>query len=69
MSPKETSILLNMSKNLHISFAAVTHLDQGVCLNALLMLKVDNSVTHLLDTRMPTLSTIEWQFMLNIMLK
>jgi hypothetical protein len=31
-------------KKLHLSFAAMAHLAEGLCLNILLTLKVDNSV-------------------------
>jgi hypothetical protein len=38
------TVLWKMSKSLHTSFAAMMHLAQGVCLNALLALKVENSL-------------------------
>jgi hypothetical protein len=43
VSSKETKFLPKMSKNLQIPFAAMTHLAEGLFLNALLMLKVKNS--------------------------
>jgi hypothetical protein len=53
-----------MSKNLQISFAAMTHLTEGLALNALLTLKVENSLICLVGTRIPTVSTTEWQLIL-----
>jgi hypothetical protein len=41
-----------MSKTLRLSFTAMTHLAEGLCLNALLTLKV------------PTVPMMEWQFIL-----
>jgi hypothetical protein len=38
--------LPKMSKDLHMSFAAMTHLAEGLCLNALLMLEVENSLIN-----------------------
>jgi hypothetical protein len=55
---------MKMSKNLHMSFAAVAHLAGGLCLNALLLLKVENSLICLIGTRIPTVSMMEWQFIL-----
>jgi hypothetical protein len=42
VSSKEAMFLQKMSKNLHISFAAMTHFAEGLCVNALLALKVEN---------------------------
>jgi hypothetical protein len=53
-----------MSKNLQISFAAMTHLAEGLFLNALLTLKVENSLICFVGTRIPTLSMMEWQLIL-----
>jgi hypothetical protein len=53
--------LSKMSKNLHTSFAAMTHLAEGLCLSALLMLKVENYFICLAGTRIPTVSMMEWQ--------
>jgi hypothetical protein len=43
--------LVSMSKNLHMSFAAMTYLAEGLCLSALLTLKVQNSLICLAGTR------------------
>jgi hypothetical protein len=56
--------LSKMSKNLHVSFAAMTHLAEGLCLNAVLTLKVENSLIFLVDTRIPTVSMTESQLIL-----
>jgi hypothetical protein len=37
-----------------MSFAAMTHLAEGLCPNALLKLKVENSLTCLVGTRTPS---------------
>jgi hypothetical protein len=37
-------------QNLHMSFAVMTHLAEGLCLNALLVLKVENSLICLVGT-------------------
>jgi hypothetical protein len=55
-----------ISKNLQISFAAMTHLAEGLFLNALLTLKVENSLICLVCTRIPTESMIEWQLVLHL---
>jgi hypothetical protein len=47
-----------------MSFAAMTHLAEGLCLNALLKLKVENSPIWLVGTRIPTVFMMEWQFIL-----
>jgi hypothetical protein len=39
-----------MSKYLQTSFAAMTHLAEGLCFNALLTLKVENSLICLVGT-------------------
>jgi hypothetical protein len=36
--------LRNISKSLHMSFAALAHLAEGLCLRALLTLKVEKSL-------------------------
>jgi hypothetical protein len=56
--------LPKMLKNLQISFAEMTHLPEGLFLNALLTLKVENSLSCLVDTRIPTVSMMEWQLIL-----
>jgi hypothetical protein len=56
--------LPKMSRNLRMSLAAMTHLAEGLCLNALLTLKVENSFICLVGTRIPTESMMEWQFIL-----
>jgi hypothetical protein len=43
-SSMETMFLPKMSKNLHKSLAAMTHLAERLSLNALLTLKVENSL-------------------------
>jgi hypothetical protein len=48
-----------MSKNLHMPFAAMTHPAEGLCLSALLTLKVENSLICLAGTRIPTVSMME----------
>jgi hypothetical protein len=53
-----------MSKNLHVSFAAMLHLAEGLWLNALLMLNIENSLICLVGTRIPTVFMMEWQFIL-----
>jgi hypothetical protein len=55
--------LSKMSKNLQISFAAMTHLAEGLFLNALLTLKV-KFLIRLVGTRIPTVSMMEWQLIL-----
>jgi hypothetical protein len=50
--------LSKMSKNLQISFVAMTRLAEGLFLNALLTLKVENPVC-LVGTRIPTVSMME----------
>jgi hypothetical protein len=52
-----------MSKNPYISFAAMAHLAEGKCLNALLMLKVE-SLICLASTQIPTVPIMERQFVL-----
>jgi hypothetical protein len=47
-----------------MSFVAMTYLAEGLCFNALLMLKVENPPICLVDTRIPTVSMMEWQFIL-----
>jgi hypothetical protein len=47
-----------------MSLAAMTHLAEGLCFNALLTLKVENYLICLVGTRIPTLSKIEGQFIL-----
>jgi hypothetical protein len=59
VSSKETLFLLKMSINRHISFVATLHLTEGLCLNRLLTLKVDNSLISLESTRMLTVSIME----------
>jgi hypothetical protein len=53
-----------MSKNPQISFAAMAHLAEGLLLNALLTLEVENSLICLVGTRIPTVSMMEWQLIL-----
>jgi hypothetical protein len=44
---KPTLFLLEAPKNLHTSFAAMAHLAEGIRLNAMLMLKVENFLIYL----------------------
>jgi hypothetical protein len=53
-----------MYKNLQISFVAMTHLAEGLFLNALLTPEVENSLVCLVGTRIPTVSMMEWQLIL-----
>jgi hypothetical protein len=53
-----------MSKYLQTLLAAMTHLAEGLCFNALLTLNVDNSLIRLVGTRIPTVSKMEGQFIL-----
>jgi hypothetical protein len=53
-----------MSKYLQTSLAAMTHLADGLCFNALLRLKEENSLICLAGTRIPTVSKMEGQFIL-----
>jgi hypothetical protein len=43
MSLREVLFLLKLSKNLRMSFEAMTRLAEGLCLSALLTLEVENS--------------------------
>jgi hypothetical protein len=52
---------MEKSKYLQTSLAAMTHLAEGLCFNALLTLKVENSI-FLVGTRIPTVSKMEGQF-------
>jgi hypothetical protein len=56
--------LWKMSKYLQTSLAAMTHLAEGLCFNALLTLKVENSLIFLVGTRIPTESKMKGQFIL-----
>jgi hypothetical protein len=58
--------LLKISKNLRMSFAAMTHLAEGLCLSALLTLKVENFLICLVGTRISTVSMMEGQFILRL---
>jgi hypothetical protein len=51
-----------MSKYLQTSLAAMAYLADGLCFNALLMLKVENSLICLVGTRIPTESKMEGLF-------
>jgi hypothetical protein len=53
-----------MSKYLQTLLAAMMHLAGGLCFNALLTLKVENSLICLVGTRIPTMSKMEGQFIL-----
>jgi hypothetical protein len=56
--------LPKMSKNLHMPFAAMAYLAEGLCLNALLNLKAENTFIYLVGTRITTVSMMECQFIL-----
>jgi hypothetical protein len=47
-----------------MSFAALAHLAEGLCLRALLTLKAEKSLICLVGTRIPTVSMIAGQFIL-----
>jgi hypothetical protein len=47
-----------------MSFAALMHLADGLCLSALHVLKVETYLICLVDTRIPTAPLMEWQFIL-----
>jgi hypothetical protein len=47
-----------------MSFAAMMHLAEGLCLNVLLTLRVENYLICLVGTRIPTVSMMELQFIL-----
>jgi hypothetical protein len=49
------------AETVHMSFATVTHLAEGLCLRALLTLKVENCLICLVGTRIPTVSVMELQ--------
>jgi hypothetical protein len=51
-----------MSKYLQTSLAAMTHMVEGLCFNALLTLNVENSLFCTVGTRIPTESKMEGQF-------
>lgn len=59
-------LLLNVSKYLHMSSAAVMRVDEGPCLNALLVLDVEEFLICLVGTRIPVLTMMEWQFMFTL---
>jgi hypothetical protein len=50
VSSKDTLLLLKMAKNLHTSFAAMAHLAEGLCFNALPTLEVESYLTCLVGT-------------------
>jgi hypothetical protein len=56
--------LPKMSKYLRMSFAAMTNLAEGLCLNVLLTVEVENSLIYLVGIRIPTVSMMEWQLIL-----
>jgi hypothetical protein len=62
LSSKETLFLLKMSKSLHTSLAAMTHLSEGLLFNALITLKVENSLICLLGIRTRAVPKMELQF-------
>jgi hypothetical protein len=62
VSSKETIDLPKTSKDLHMPFTAMKHMAEGLCLNAVLMLKVENSLICLAGTGMPAVSKMAWQF-------
>jgi hypothetical protein len=48
---RRDNVLLKLSENLHITYAAMMHPGEGLCLIALLTLKVENSLICLAGTR------------------
>jgi hypothetical protein len=64
VSLTEILFLPKISINPHTSFAAMAHLAEGVCINAILVLKVENSLICLVGTRTPTMSKMECQLVL-----
>jgi hypothetical protein len=48
-----------------MSFAAMTHLPEGLCLNALLTLIVEDYRIFFVGTQIPTVSMMELQFILS----
>jgi hypothetical protein len=49
-----------------MSFAAMTHLAEGLRFNALLTLKILSPLIYLVGTRIPTVSMIDWKFILHL---
>jgi hypothetical protein len=47
-----------------MSFSAMMHLDEGLCLNAMPTLKLENTLILLVGTRISTVSMMEWQLIL-----
>jgi hypothetical protein len=47
---------------MRMSFAAMTHLAEGLYLNAVLMVKIEIFLICPVGTRKLTVSVIEWQF-------
>jgi hypothetical protein len=61
LSSMEMLYLLKTSGNLQTLFAALTHLVEGLILETLLTLEVENSLILLAGTWRPTVSIIEQQ--------
>jgi hypothetical protein len=59
MSSVEMLYLLKTSRDLHMLFAAMTHLIEGLSLESLLTLKVEKSLICLVGTRTPAGSITE----------
>jgi hypothetical protein len=53
--------LLKTSRDLQMFFASMTHLVEGLSLETLLTLKVEQSLICLMDARKPTVSIIDKQ--------
>lgn len=60
MSSEKTSFFVKFVQK----SAEMTNLAEGQCFNALLTLNVENYLIRLVSTRIPTVSMMEWQFIL-----
>jgi hypothetical protein len=58
-------LLLKISKNLHVPFAAMPHVAGGLRLNALITVIEENFIC-LVGTQIPTVSMMEWQLILGL---
>lgn len=59
VSSKETLFLTEMSKNLHVLFAAKNKFADGVCLYEVFTLITENSLIYLAGTRMQTVTMLK----------
>jgi hypothetical protein len=62
---KGDKIFPKMTKNLYMPFAAVAHLAEGL-FSCAATLKVDSPLICILGTRIPTVSVMEWKFVLHL---